>query len=136
MPRETQFLSRLLGLYSLIVALAMATQREATLQTIAALLQDRPLLFVVGIFTLLAGLAMVLVHNAWSGGALRIVVTLIGWITLAKGASFLLLSPPAAADFYLGTMRYAQLYYGYMAFSLALGAWLAYCGFSAKARPA
>ena len=34
----------------------------------------------------MAGLAMVLTHNVWSGGALAIVVTLIGWLLLIRSA--------------------------------------------------
>jgi len=36
---------------------------------------------------------MILAHNLWRGGALVIVVTVIGCITLLKGGLFLLLSP-------------------------------------------
>jgi hypothetical protein len=39
-----------------------------------------PLVFVVEIFGLTGGLAMVLGHNVWSAG-LAFVVTLIGWVT-------------------------------------------------------
>jgi hypothetical protein len=43
----------------------------------------------LGAITLAAGLAMVLAHNIWSGGALVVVVTVVGWITLIKSLLFL-----------------------------------------------
>jgi len=131
MYTRTQFLSRLLGLYCIIIAVAMLVQKESTLETITALVQDRPLMFVVGVITLFAGLSMVLAHNVWSGGSAAIVVTILGWITLLKGLLFLVLPPATAVEFYLGTMHYARLFYVYAAFSLALGVYLAYSGFKA-----
>jgi len=42
---------------------------------------------------LCAGLALVLAHNVWSGGALPILVTIVGWISLLKGLMILILPP-------------------------------------------
>lgn len=134
MTSQTQFLAKLLGLYCIIVAVAMGLNRQAMLEAITALVHDRPLVFIVGIITVFAGLAMVLVHNIWSGGVAQIVVTLTGWITLLKGVLLLLLPPDAAVGLYLGTMHYAQLYYLYVAFSLALGLYLSWAGFRAPRR--
>ena len=134
MTNQTRFLSRLIGLYELIAALSMGTRRPAAVETVTALVHDRPLLFLVGVITLAAGLALVLVHNVWSGGALAVVVTLIGWITLIKGLLFLFLPPAAAVDFFLGQLHYEQLFYLYAAISLILGVYLAYGGFRSTSR--
>jgi len=129
MLQRTIFLSRLLGLYLILVALSMAAHKQATVDTVTALVHNPLALFLVGLMTLAAGLAMILTHNVWSGGALPVIVTVIGWLTLIKGLLFLFLSPDAAAGFYLGGLHYAQLFYVYATFSLALGAYLAYGGF-------
>ena len=76
----TLFLARLLGLFFIIVSLAMLVRKDVMLASITALVHDRPLLLVFGMVILAAGLAMVLAHNVWSGGALPIVVTLIGLV--------------------------------------------------------
>ncbi|MGO9413211.1 MAG: hypothetical protein ACLQCB_20990, partial [Spirochaetia bacterium] len=68
-----------------------------------------------------------------SGGALPVVITILGWLTLVKGLMFLLLFSCGAAEFYLGTFHYSQLFYLYMAICLALGAYLTWGGFRAKA---
>jgi len=105
LPR-TLFLSRLIGLYCILVALSMMTHREATVETVTALLHNPSMMLFVGVITLAAGLAMVLAHNIWSGGALAIVVTLVGWMTLIKSLLFLFLPPETDAGLFLGHLHY------------------------------
>jgi hypothetical protein len=126
---ETRFLSRLLGLYCVVIAVAMLAQRQATIATVGGLLQDRPLMYVLGVLCVFAGLAMVLVHNVWSGGAATVLVTLIGWLTLLKGIVFVGLEPRQTATLYLAQLRFAQLYPLYALVTLVLGAYLCYAGF-------
>ncbi len=134
MPTHTRFLSKLLGLYCLIMAALLAADRASVLATVDSLTRDRPLMFVVGIFTLFAGLAMVLVHNVWSGGALAVVVTLLGWLTLAKALFILLLAPASATGFYAYPLHLGVSYFVYPAVSAALGLYLAYGGFRGNSR--
>ena len=128
LPR-TLFLSRLIGLYCILVALSMITRKQATLESVTAVLRDPSMMFVLGAITLVAGLAMVLAHNVWSGGAPVVVVTLVGWVTLIKGLSFLFLSPEGEAEFFLRQLHYQQFFYMYAAISLVLGICLTYGGF-------
>ncbi len=134
MTPRTIFLSKLIGIYFILAALSMATHKQATMETMVALVHNTPLMFALGIVMLAAGLAMVLGHNIWTGGALAIVVTIVGWLTLVKGLLFLLLTPEAAAGFYLGTLRYTHCFYWYMAIALVLGGYLTYGGFRASER--
>ena len=129
MSPRTRFLSRLIGLYCILVALSMITRKQATLDSITALLHDPAMMFVLGAITLATGLAMVLAHNKWSGNALTMIVTIVGWITLIKGLSFLFLSPEMEAGFFLGQLHYKQFFYLYGAISLVLGIYLTYGGF-------
>jgi hypothetical protein len=132
MSPRTLFLSRLIGLYCILGALSMITHRQATLESVTALLHNPSLIFIVGVFTLAAGLAMVLAHNIWSGGALVVVVTLVGWITLIKSLFFLFLPPEMEAGLFLGRLHYRQLFYLYTAISLVLGVYLTYGGFKSR----
>jgi hypothetical protein len=134
MSPRTVFLSRLIGLYCVLVALSMITRRQATLESVAALLHNPSMMFVVGIITLAAGLAMVLAHNVWSGGALAVVVTLVGWIALIKSLLFLFLPPEVEAGFFLRQLHYQELFYLYSAVSLVLGSYLTYAGFTSTSR--
>jgi putative exporter of polyketide antibiotics len=134
MSLRTLFLSRLIGLYCILVALSMITRRQATLEWVTALVHDPSMIFVLGAITLIAGLAMVLTHNIWSGGALVVIVTLVGWITLIKSLSFLFLPPQIEAGLFLKRLYYEQLFYLYCAFSLVLGIYLTYSGFKSRSR--
>ena len=73
---------------------------------------------------------MILGHNVWSGGALPVIVTLIGWLALIKGLLLLFLSPEAV----LGGLQYEQLFYMYAAIALILGVYLTYAGFRSTSR--
>jgi ribose/xylose/arabinose/galactoside ABC-type transport system permease subunit len=132
-PR-TIFLSKLLGLYLLLISLAMFTHRQSTLDSMTALLRNPPVLFVTAVIAMAAGLAMVLGHNVWSGGVLPIVVTLSGWMMLLKAALLLFLSPPAADAFFLGGLHYQQHFYVYTAVPLLLGLYLTAAGFQSAPR--
>jgi len=125
LPR-TKFLSRLIGLYCILISLSMVAHRQATVEAVNALVQNAPLMLVVGVIVLAAGLAMVLGHNVWSGGALPVVVTLVGWVSLSKGLLILFVSPQAAPPFFLEALHYERLFYLYAAASLLLGAYLVY----------
>ena len=129
MSPRTPFLSRLIGLYAILVALSMFSRGQASAETIAALLQNPSMVFVLGIVMLAAGLAMVLAHNIWSGGALVVVVTLVGWMTLIKSLVFLFLPPEMEARLFLERLHYQQLFYFYWALPLVLGLYLTYGGF-------
>ncbi len=87
MSPRTAFLGKLLGLYLIAVSISMFAHAHATVETMKGLIQDPPLLFIAGLMGVTAGLAIVLAHNVWSGGALPIIVTLFGWISLSKACS-------------------------------------------------
>lgn len=134
MSARTAFLSKLIGLYCILVALSMVTHKQATVETVAAFLHYAPLLLLLGVVTLTAGLAMILVHNVWTGGALPVIVTLVGWTTLIKGLLFLFLPPDAEFRVFFEGLHYGQLFYLYVSIALLLGIYLAYGGFSLTTR--
>ena len=129
MPHRTLILARLIGIYSLIIAIAMLVHKAEMIELAGELSQAPPLLFIGGMFTLLAGIAMVLMHNIWTGGAPPIVVTLIGWMLLVRGVIMVFVSPGGAAGIY-EALHFPQLFYGYVAVPLILGAYLVYAGFT------
>jgi hypothetical protein len=85
MSHLTIFLGKLIGLYCIIVALGLMANKQRSVETVAALIRNAPLLLFVEVVALIAGLAMVLGHNVWSGGALPVIVTLIGWLVAIRG---------------------------------------------------
>ena len=134
MSERTAFLSKLIGIFCILVAISMALNKAATLQMVASLVNDAPVLYVFGLTIVAAGLAIVLRHNVWSGGALPVIVTLIGWMTLLKGLLFLFAPPPVAAGIAVWGGAYQQFYYLDVMVALILGAYLTYGGFTSKPR--
>jgi hypothetical protein len=126
----TRFLARLIGVYCLIVSLAMASHSEANIQTITSLVHNAPLLFLSGIIAVVTGLGIILNHNQWIGGATPVIVTLVGWIALIKGTLVLLLTPDAETAVFLVGFHYAQLFFVYCGIAFVTGAWLTWRGFT------
>jgi hypothetical protein len=134
MPSRTIFLSRLIGLYCLLLVPFMFIYRQASLDSITGILHNPSLILVLGIITLAVGLAMVLAHNIWSGGALAVVVTVIGWLSLIKGLFFVYLLPYVGVECYLRVLQNPQLFYPCMVLWLAIGIYLTYGGFTSKSK--
>ena len=128
MSPRTIYLGRLIGLYCVLLALAMVSHKQATVETIIALMHDAPVLLLAAIVAMAAGLAIVLGHNVWSGGVLPVVVTLVGWISLTKGLILLFL-PPAYSLVYFEALRYGQFFYVYMSVTLIIGIYLTFSSF-------
>jgi vacuolar-type H+-ATPase subunit I/STV1 len=134
MSSRTIFLSRLIGLYCILLVPFMFIYRQASLDSIAGLLHNPSEMLVLGVITLAVGLAMVLSHNIWSGGALAVVVTVIGWLSLLKGLFLVYLLPCVGVEYYLRVLQNPQLFYPCMVLWLAIGIYLTYGGFTAKSR--
>ncbi|MGC2209752.1 MAG: hypothetical protein WA532_06530 [Candidatus Korobacteraceae bacterium] len=128
-PARTAFLSKLLGLYLVLISFAMFAHPQATIEATTALMENPAVLFVTAVFAMAAGLAMVLGHNVWSGGALPVVVTLTGWFMLAKATLLLFLPPQVANAFFLTGLGYQQHFDLYSCIPLLLGSYLTYAGF-------
>jgi hypothetical protein len=70
MSPRTIFLSRLIGLFAILISLSMLMHKQLSIETATTLIHTRPLLSIVGMVVLVSGLAMVLSHDIWSGGLL------------------------------------------------------------------
>lgn len=134
MRARTLFLSKLIGLYCLLVGLFMFTRKEGMNAAVKAIFHDPGVLLVGGLIAIVIGLAMVLAHNVWSGGAPAVIVTLFGWTALIKGIILLFLPPDAGAG-YLAALHYDQLFYFYAGLMVVLGAYLTYAGFRPARAP-
>jgi hypothetical protein len=128
----TLYLSRLIGLFTLIVALSMLADKPQALQTVRMVVQDRPVLLVLGMLGTATGLAIVLGHQVWRGGVVPIVVTVIGWVILIRGTIVLFLSRDATARL-VDWFHFEEFFYLYLGFAAVLGLYLAVHGFSAGA---
>jgi len=127
MSRLTIFLARLIGLFTVLLIAALVLRGSSMVETLIA---DRPLMLTYAIISLAIGLAMILGHNVWSGGALPVVITLVGWLILAKGLLLMFLTPEALTQF-VERVHYGEHIYLYVAPSLVIGLYLTWAGFAA-----
>ena len=123
----TKFYAKLLGLWLVLVALGLTANREA-LPTINALFADPALVFITGVFTVVVGIAVVVSHNRWSGGAAAVIVTVYGWLALVKGLLWVAFPAPTLARFY-EALHLQQYFFAYLFVALVIGGYLAYEGF-------
>lgn len=132
MPALTIYLSRLIGVVFLIVAVAMLADREMGVAALGQLGVDRTPLLLLGLVRVVFGVGIVLVHNVWRRGFWPLVVTLTGWAILVRGVAVLFIPPDAMAGI-MNAAHVVDFYYLYAAVPLVLGGYLALRGFSASA---
>lgn len=126
----TRFCARIIGPLMLIIGAAVIIRFEAIAAIIPALFEDAPLLFITGVFTLIAGAVLFVSHHHWTSPA-AIVISLLGLLTLVRGAIFI-----AAPGFLAGVATQAvqappALWIAGSVVLLA-GLWLAYVGWLSK----
>ena len=129
MSRLTVFLARSIGLFTVLLVAGFLARGGAVIETTAA---DGPVMLSYAIISLAMGVAMIIGHNVWSGGALPVIVTLLGWLIFAKGLLLLVLSPEALTSM-MQQMRYAEHYRLLLAPALVIGLYLTWAGFTASA---
>jgi len=133
MSPRTIYLSRLIGLVLFVAAVSMLIDKPKAMETMRSVVADRSILLIIGLLGTTAGLALVLGHQVWSGGVLPIVVTVLGWVFLARGVLVLLLPQPMTAQL-VDWFRFEQFFYVYLGVSAALGLYLTVHSFVASRR--
>jgi hypothetical protein len=83
------FIARLIGPLLLVAGAATLINQENMRQMATDFLKSRPLVYVVGVLTLLAGLVIVNTHNVWEGWPL--IITILGWLFVIGGAARILI---------------------------------------------
>jgi hypothetical protein len=135
MTLRTIYLSRLLGYYSILVSLSMIVHKQATVALFSRLSNHAGAPFAIGLIAIAVGLAMILAHNVWSGGALPVVVTLIGWWSLIKGLLCLFLPAGVIAGL-LGGPCFERYFYAVPVVTLVVGLYLIIASSLGKAEQA
>ena len=125
---ETIFLAQIVGLFSLIMGVAMFLRKRMLMDIFTTLSHDRPLLYAIGAVEVFLGLFLILRHNIWAAGALPIFMFVLGCLFLIEGITYLLISKKTVErSFRLlhNNVVYFTIALGY----LAVGAFLVYSGF-------
>jgi hypothetical protein len=96
------FLAKLVGPLALALGLGMLFNREAGRAVLVEFARNPAVLFLAGMVSFPAGLAIVLTHNVWVADW-PVLITIMGWLTTISGASRLI--APA------GTIRFGRRAY-------------------------
>ena len=132
MSPRTVFLSRLLGLFFLLCAVAMMAHRNVAAGALGTLPDNRLMVLGIASFIALAGLAMILAHNVWSKPPVVFIVMLLGWLTLIKGVVYLLLPTAWLVVLLQAALQCKAYWYSATVCMLLLGAYLSCEGFRSK----
>ena len=90
------FLARLIGPFALALGLALVVQGSGFRAFAGEFMASPALIFLSGIITLPAGLAIVLTHNVWTPDW-RVIITIVGWLAVVTGAIRMIFPQQAAA---------------------------------------
>jgi hypothetical protein len=91
------FLAKLIGPFALVVGLGILINRTTMRAVADEFIRNRALIFLAGLITMPAGLAIVLTHNVWVADW-PVLITVLGWLATITGA-FRLIAPQDAIRF-------------------------------------
>ncbi|MEA2878191.1 MAG: hypothetical protein QOF14_3387 [Hyphomicrobiales bacterium] len=79
------FLAKLIGPLALVLGFGVLFNRGAVRAVLDEFINNRAILFLAGLITFPAGLAIVLTHNVWVADW-PVIITIVGWLTAFSGA--------------------------------------------------
>jgi hypothetical protein len=79
------FLAKLIGPVALVLGIGILVNRSAMRAVLDEFIRNRALVFIAGLITMPAGLAVVLMHNVWVADW-PVLITVLGWLALISGA--------------------------------------------------
>jgi cytochrome bd-type quinol oxidase subunit 2 len=123
------FLAKLIGPVLITVAAAMLINRDNMRDMAADFLEHRGLIFLAGVLTLLAGLAIVITHNVWE---LRwpVIITIFGWLSVIGGV-FRVVFPDSVKSIGESMLEKPGMLTAGGIVQGLIGAWLCYVGYMA-----
>ena len=129
---HSRFIARVMGTYYLIMSMIMFFDMPLFLNNIRLMLVLPVLIFIVGIFTLILGVILVISHSKWHLNW-SILITILSWLVLFKGIA-LILYPQIIQHYSLAFASNLQWGYLAAAFMLVLGLLLVFLGFKRDKR--
>ena len=87
----SKYIARLMGPVLLAMGLGMLVESETMRVLSQEFLTNRGLIYLAGILTLTAGLAIVNAHNLWVSDW-RVIITILGWLGIVGGLFRILLT--------------------------------------------
>ena len=126
----TRVCARIVGPLLLVIGAVVIARAGDLVLLIPAILQDGPLAFITGVFTLICGIVLIAAHHHWSSAA-AIAISLLAVLTIVRGIT-LLFAPSVLTGLVHQFLNLGPgaLIAGLIA--LLIGAWLSFVGWFAK----
>lgn len=86
----TIFLAKVIGASMVIAGISMLLRQKSLPLLVEQFLNNLPVRYFTGAVVLITGLLIVASHNFWTSPE-KIIISLVGWAAVLKGASFMLL---------------------------------------------
>jgi len=84
------FIARIFGVFYLVAAVGLMFNRRFYRKFLDDYYKNAALVFFTGMFALITGIVIVLIHNVWVADW-TLIITLLGWIALFKGVWIIVL---------------------------------------------
>jgi hypothetical protein len=127
MQRST-YLAQLIGPVLAAIAVAILLNSPAFLMLAEQFLHSYALIFLAGVITLTAGIALVLAHNVWVGDW-RLIITILGWLGVIGGL-FRILWPQEVVAIGSMVLNHPEFFMFAGFGMLVVGAVLSYFGYA------
>ncbi|MBU2540873.1 MAG: hypothetical protein KJ593_03125 [Candidatus Omnitrophica bacterium] len=124
---NTVFIAKLLGPYMIIVALGIMLNLKTYQRVMEDFCKNTALVYLGGIFALLFGLLVVIIHNVWVASWV-VIITIFGWGGIVKGI-WLIIFPNTIDKFMQVYQKKQALLKVYLVLILALGVFLTIKGY-------
>jgi len=82
--QSSAFIAKLVGPMLVVVSVGMLTNKDTYHAIISEFLHSGALVYLAGLLSLLAGLAIVNAHNSWRA-EWSVIITILGWLMLIGG---------------------------------------------------
>jgi uncharacterized protein YjeT (DUF2065 family) len=125
---ETSILiAKLIGLIYLVIGLGLVFNQRYYHKMFDELLNDAPLTYISGLFSLITGFLLVTFHNIWANNW-TVVITVFGWLAFGKGI-LLLVFPVIMKKICKSLFKTSNVFLADGLIVLILGLVFAYFGF-------
>lgn len=120
------YVAQTLSLLYLSIGAGLLLNRNYYQSAFIELIENKGLMFLSGWMALIAGVALVNYHNVWSNDW-RMIITVVGWIALAKG--IILFAFPSAINAYKKLLLNTRFLDAITYLVIVLGMFFGYYGF-------
>ena len=123
------FCAQLSGLSLTVISVAMLSRPRGMIGLVERMLENPPLLFVLGVIQLTAGFGLILTQDVSDGASLPLVLTLVGWWLLVRGTFLMFLTQDALWSL-VDAIELPKYHMATNVCGLAIGGYLTYIGFA------